>query len=471
MQANSHDFPANATRALKDVRLQGTLGVIEGNRQRRAATIARLPEWEDLREAAKAIKQHTLRHLDFYLERYEQRVTESGGTVHWARTSAEACAIITEIAHANGAKLIAKGKSMIGEEIGLNDHLEAAGLTPIETDLGEYIIQLRGEPPSHIVMPALHLSSSDIADTFRSHHADLDPKRPLDQDQALLDEARTKLRQAFLSAEIGITGANFLIADSGSSIIVTNEGNGDLSQSLPRIHIVLASIDKLVPTFEDAAVILRLLARSATAQEFTSYMTVSTGPRRPGDAHGPQRYHVVLLDNGRSAMLGTEFEDMLRCIRCAACLNHCPVYNAVGGHAYGWVYPGPMGAVLTPSLVGIEEAGHLPNASTFCGRCEEVCPMKIPLPKMMRHWRERQFSARLGAPYARWGIGIWGFFATRPRLYRPLAAAGAWLLGRLGAKRGAFSFLPLASGWTATRDMPAPQGRSFQALYAERRRR
>jgi L-lactate dehydrogenase complex protein LldF len=470
MQTTAHDFPANATRALHDARLQGTLGVIEGNRQRRAATIARLPEWDALREAAKAIKQHTLRHLDAYLERYEQRVTEAGGVVHWARTSAEACAIVAEIAHANGATRIAKGKSMIGEEIGLNDHLEAAGIHPIETDLGEYIIQLRGEPPSHIVMPALHLSATDVADTFRTHHRDLDPTRPLDQDQALLDEARAKLRQAFLSAEIGITGANFLIADSGSSIIVTNEGNGDLSQSLPQIHIVLASIDKLVPNFEDAAVILRLLARSATAQEFTSYCTVSTGPRRAGDEHGPEQYHVVLLDNGRSAMLGTEFEDMLRCIRCAACLNHCPVYNAVGGHAYGWVYPGPMGSVLTPSLVGVEEAGHLPNASSFCGRCESVCPMKIPLPKMMRHLRERQFVKKLGSPHARWGLGLWAFFATRPRLYRIAASVGAALLGRLGAKRGAFSRLPLAGGWTATRDMPAPQGRSFHSLYGERRR-
>jgi L-lactate dehydrogenase complex protein LldF len=470
MHATAHDFPANAKKALGDARLQGTLGVIEGNRQRRAATIARLPEWDQLREAAKAIKTHTLKNLDLYLERYEAAVTAAGGSVHWARTSAEANAIVTAICRAAGARRIAKGKSMIGEEMGLNEHLVAQGLEPIETDLGEYIIQLRGEPPSHIVMPALHLSAADIADTFRSHHRDLDPSRPLEADQALLDEARSKLRQAFLSAEVGITGANFLIAESGSSLIVTNEGNGDLSQSLPRVHIVLASLEKLVPTFEDAAVILRLLARSATAQEFTSYCTISTGPRRATDSAGPEQYHVVLLDNGRSAMLGTQFEDMLRCIRCAACLNHCPVYNAVGGHAYGWVYPGPMGAVLTPSLVGIEEAGHLPNASSFCGRCEEVCPMKIPLPKMMRHWRERQFSHGLGSPTPRWGVRLWAFFATRPRLYRLAAAAAAWALGRLGAKQGGFRRLPLAGGWTGTRDMPAPQGRSFHALYAERRR-
>ncbi len=212
------------------------------------------------------------------------------------------------------------------------------------------------------------------------------------------------LRPEFLAADVGITGANFLIAETGSSIIVTNEGNGDLTQTLPRVHIVVTSIEKIVPTLEDAATLLRLLARSATGQEFSSYTTISTGPRRPGDLDGPDQYHVVLLDNGRTDLIGGEFHDMLRCLRCSACLNHCPVYAAVGGHAYGWVYPGPMGAVLTPALVGLHEAGHLPNASTFCGRCESVCPVKIPLPKMMRHWREREFARRLNPPAYRSGL-------------------------------------------------------------------
>jgi len=286
----------------------------------------------------------------------------------------------------------------------------------------------------------------------------------------MTDEARTVLRQKFLAADVGITGANFLIAETGSSIIVTNEGNGDLTQLLPKAHIVLASLEKVVPTLEDATTLLRLLARSATGQEFSTYTTVSTGPRRATDLDGPGEYHVVILDNGRSALLGGEFQDMLRCIRCAACLNHCPVYGAIGGHAYGWVYSGPMGAVLTPTLIGIEEAGNLPNASTFCGRCESVCPMRIPLPKMMRQWREREFSRRLSPATQRWGLVLWAFAVQRPALYRPLSALAARMLGFFGRARGRFRSLPLAGGWTDMRDMPAPQGKSFMTLWAERQR-
>jgi L-lactate dehydrogenase complex protein LldF len=279
------------------------------------------------------------------------------------------------------------------------------------------------------------------------------------------------LRPQFLAADVGITGANFLVAETGSSIIVTNEGNGDLTQTLPRIHIVMASLEKIVPTLEDAATLLRLLARSATGQEFSSYTTMSTGPRRPDDRDGPEQYHVILLDNGRTAMLGTEFQDMLRCLRCSACLNHCPVYAAVGGHAYGWVYPGPMGAVLTPALLGVGEAGHLPNASTFCGRCESVCPVKIPLPKMMRHWRERQFAEKKAPATQRTGLRLWAWIARRPALYHALAEIGSRTLGWAGGARGRFRALPLAAGWTAVRDMPAPEGRSFHSLWAERQRR
>jgi len=309
-----------------------------------------------------------------------------------------------------------------------------------------------------------------VADAFRGAHTELDPARPLTDPRALCDEARTVLRPRFLAADVGITGANFIIAETGSSIIVTNEGNGDLTQILPRVHIVVTGIEKIVPTLEDAATLLRLLARSATGQEFSSYTTISTGPRRAGDLDGPEEYHVVLVDNGRSALLGGEFQDMLRCLRCAACLNHCPVYAAVGGHAYGWVYPGPMGAVLTPALVGLGEAGHLPNASTFCGRCEEVCPVKIPLPKMMRHWREREFAQRLSPPVYRSVLGLWALVARRPALYHAMVEAKARLLGWLGRPHGRFRTMPLASGWTRMRDMPAPEGRSFHSLWAERRK-
>jgi L-lactate dehydrogenase complex protein LldF len=468
MQPNSHAFKANARAALGDANLQQAMTNLKtGFVARRAAVVALLPEWEQLRDAAIAIKKHTLAHLDFYLEAFERRVVAQGGKVHWCRDSAEANATVLKICRDLGAKTVTKGKSMIGEEMAVNDYLAAHGVTPVETDLGEYILQIRNEPPSHIIAPAIHLVKEQVAESFRATHGDLDPARPLDDARQMCDEARGILRKSFLAADVGITGANFLIAETGSSIIVTNEGNGDLTQSLPRAHIVLASLEKVVPTLEDASTILRLLARSATGQEFSAYTTVSTGPRRDADIDGPGEYHVVLLDNGRSALLGSEFEDMLRCIRCAACLNHCPVYAAVGGHSYGWVYPGPMGAVLTPSLVGIVEAGNLPNASTFCGRCEEVCPMKIPLPKMMRHWREHEYERHLSPARARWGLALWAFFATRPRLYRPLSESAARVLGWLGGSRGRFRSLPLAGGWTDGRDMPAPQGRSFHAMWAE----
>src|SRR5216683_1028187 len=384
MLATSRTFVANARAGLADENLQHALGLARtGFPLRRRLAIERLPEFEALRETGRSIKDHTLEHLDFYLELYEGKVVASGGKVHWACTPQQACAAVLQICRSVGAKIVTKGKSMIAEEVGLNE---------------------------------------------------------------------------------------FLDAETGSSIIVTNEGNGDLTQTLPRVHIVMTSLEKLVPTLEDAATLLRLLARSATGQEFSSYTTISTGPRRPSDLDGPDQYHVVLLDNGRSGLIGTEFQDMLRCIRCSACINHCPVYAAVGGHAYGWVYPGPMGAVLTPILIGIEEAGHLPNASTFCERCESVCPVKIPLPKMMRHWREREYAKKLSPPVYRTGLSVWAWVARRPALYHGLAEIASRVLGWAGRDRGRFRSLPLATGWTAVRDMPAPEGRSFHSLWAERRK-
>jgi L-lactate dehydrogenase complex protein LldF len=470
MEPTSHSFPENVRAGLGDPVLQRALGLARtGFPLRRRQAIERLPEFEALRDEGRRVKDHTLAHLDFYLELYEKNVAAAGGQVHWARNAAEARAAVIEICRSVGARIVTKGKSMVAEEIALNDHLEANGITPIETDLGEYIIQLRHEPPSHIIAPAIHLMKEQVADAFRAAHTELDPDRVLDEPRALCEEARAVLRPHFLAADVGITGANFLIAETGSSIIVTNEGNGDLTQTLPRIHIVVTSLEKIVPTLEDAATLLRLLARSATGQEFSSYTTLSTGPRRPGDLDGPEEYHVVLLDNGRTDLIGGEFQDMLRCLRCAACLNHCPVYVAVGGHAYGWVYPGPMGAVLTPALVGLGETGHLPNASTFCGRCEEVCPVKIPLPKMMRHWREREFKEALSPPVYRTGLRLWAAVATRPELYHRMVEVKARLLGWLGKTHGRFRSMPLASGWTLARDMPAPEGRSFHSLWAERR--
>jgi L-lactate dehydrogenase complex protein LldF len=470
MELTSPRFKANVRDALKKPNLKTAMGRLIGTMgPRRLAARAGLPEFERLCDQARDIKNHTLANLDFYLEAYEAKLRAAGGTLHWCRTPDEARAAILDLCRQAVAKTVTKGKSMIAEEIGLNEFLEANGIEPVETDLGEYIIQIAGEAPSHIIAPAVHKTKEEIADLFFEKHQRYGlPKRSEPKD--LVDDARKILRPRYVAADVGITGANFLIAETGSSVIVTNEGNGDLTQSLPRMHIVVASLEKLVPTLEDVTTILRVLARSATGQEFSTYTTFSTGPRRADDLDGPAAYHVILLDNGRSRLLGTEFQDMLRCIRCGACMNNCPVYAAIGGHAYGSTYVGPMGAVLTPSLVGLADAHHLPNASSFCGRCEEVCPMRIPLPKMMRAYRERSFAAKLGPAPERWALAVWAFAAKRPKLYRRVSEAAARFLGNHGARRGAFRRLALAGGWTDGRDLPAPEGRTFHSLWRERQR-
>lgn len=471
MDITSQTFKENARDALADTQLQKALGNLRsGTIDKRAKAVEALPEFEALRDSGRDIKNHTLAHLDLYLEAFEEKVTAVGGEVHYAETAADARDLVLAICRRVGARTVTKGKTMIAEEIDLNEHLEANGVEPVETDLGEYIIQLRHESPSHFITPAVHLTRAQIEADFRRVHTSLPAGRDLSEPASLLNEARGILRERFLQADVGITGANFLIAETGTSVIVTNEGNGDLTQTLPRVHIVLASIEKVVPTLEDVSQILRLLARSALGQDISGYTTFSTGPRRRDDPDGPDEYHVVILDNGRSAMLGSQFQEMLRCIRCAACLNHCPVFQQIGGHAYGWVYPGPMGAVLTPALVGVDKAGHLPNASTFCGKCEAVCPMKIPLPKMMRHWREREFERHLQPTTYRTGLGLWAFFAKRPRLYQFATGIAMRVLGNLGGSKGRFRRLPLARGWTKYRDLPAPAGQTFQEMWAEKNR-
>jgi L-lactate dehydrogenase complex protein LldF len=470
MRPASRHFIANADAALHEPNLQAALkqlelGFVAGRRRCYDA----LPEFEALRERAREVLDHTLENLDAYLLEYEARVTESGGRVHWAQTPAEARDIVVGICRDAEARGVIRGKSMIGEEIGVNEALEAAGFEVTETDLGEYILQIGKQPPSHIVAPAIHMTKDEISDLFVKHHRELGFDQRLTERNALVAEARAVLRRKFLAADVGMTGANFLIAETGSNVIVTNEGNGDLSSTLPRVQIVTAAIDKVVPTLEDASLLLRLLPRSATGQEITAYTTFTTGPRRDGDADGPGEYHVVLIDNHRSEMLASELRPMLRCIRCGACMNHCPVYGRVGGHAYGWVYPGPMGSVLTPVMVGLDEAGHLPNACTLNGRCETVCPVKIPLPTLLRKLRSRQHLARHNSRLARGALSLWSWVARRPRLYQALCRPAVALLALAGRKRGAFRSLPLASGWTRVRDMPAPQGSTFQAQWRRQR--
>jgi len=466
MSMSLDTFKENARIAMADQALQVELGRLsEGFPIRRQKAVDRMPEFEQLCNQARDIKNHVLANLDLYLENYEARVKEHGGQVHWCRDAETARDQILKICKATDAKTVTKSKSMIGEEISINGFLEDHGIKPIETDLGEYIIQLRGETPSHILAPAIHVSKEQVEADFRRVHTDLPVDRDLEDPEALLQEARGQLRGKFLQADVGLTGANMLVAETGSNVLVTNEGNADLTYALPRVHIVIASIEKIVPTLEDASTILRVLARSATGQDISTYTTFCTGPKRLGDPDGPEEYHVILLDNGRTKLLGSEFEEILRCIRCSACLNHCPVYKAIGGHAYGSVYPGPMGAVLTPGLFGMEDASDLPNASTLCGKCESVCPMRIPLPNLLRSWRTRYFELKPARSFGQYTLSVWAWLAKKPKLYHTISGLFMAILGSLGRKNGRLRWLPFASGWTLKRDFPTPMGDTFIQQY------
>ena len=467
MQVQSAEFKQRSTEALQDESLKSALGNVikSGFVAQRASAISLVPQWQAIRDDAKALKDHVLANLSDYLLMYEKQVQNNGGKVHWASDAADAQRIILDICKAADAQLIAKGKSMVSEEAGINEALEAQGLDVIETDLGEYILQLAEEPPSHIIAPAIHKTKEQVSDLFHEHHQQYGLHEKIENRGELVAEARQVLREKFLAADVGITGANFLIAETGQHILVTNEGNGDLTSNLPRVQVVLAGIEKVVPTMEDAACMLRLLARSATGQHFSNYTSLMSGPKRAGERDGPEEFHVVLLDNQRSAMLDSALRDMLRCIRCGACMNHCPVYGAVGGHSYGWVYPGPMGSVLTPAIVGLEETKDLPHACTLNGRCAEVCPMSIPLPTLLRRHRQELFERHLGGRLARYGIGVWANIAKRPSIYHPLISVFVGTLNVLSGKRRSFRRLPLASAWTNSRDMPAPSRRTFMQQY------
>ena len=356
-------------------------------------------------------------------------------------------------------------KSMVSEECSLNDALEGAGVQVVETDLGEYILQLAKEPPSHIIAPVIHKGREEIADLFAEKHRLPRQSEPA----ALTREAREQLRGHFLTADMGISGANFVVAETGSTLIVTNEGNGRMTTTLPRVHVAITGIEKVVPTLEDVATLLRLLPRSATGQSISNYISFTTGTKDAQDAFGAEHFHIILLDGGRSKLIGTDMQQMLRCIRCGACMNHCPVYQTVGGHAYGWVYPGPMGSILTPTYVGIENALELPQASTFCNQCGVVCPVKIPLPDLMRKLREKQFERGLRPWAERTSLKLWSWLAQHPALYSTATRIAARCLKMMGGTEKNIHSLPLAGGWTGGRDMPAPQGKTFRELYKELR--
>jgi L-lactate dehydrogenase complex protein LldF len=467
MELSPGRFKAQAAASLADARLQAALEKLQDRFVvGRAQSLATLANAETVRDAAAEIRANTLANLDVWLERFETAAQAAGAEVHWAEDAPAVNRLLLDIATRHDVKRVVKSKSMVTEECRVNDALEAAGLVVHETDLGEYILQLAREPPSHIVAPVVHKSRDEIADLFVEHHGT--PRR--ETIPALVAEARERLRPAFLSADMGISGANFLIAETGSAVIVTNEGNGRLSTTLPRVHVAITGIEKVVPTLEDVAVLLRLLPRYATGQSITNYVSLLTGPRRGDDPDGPEHFHVILVDNGRSRLLGSARHDMLRCIRCGACMNHCPVYQNVGGHAYGWVYPGPMGSVLTPAFVGLSEARELPNASTLCGACAQVCPVKIPLPDLLRSLREEQVERRLRPAAERLALRAWGWLARRPRLYDLAGRTLARVLRVHAGKDGWIRRLPFGKGWTVGRDFPAPSGRTFRELYFRGRR-
>lgn len=423
----------------------------------RAKLVSELATWEDLRQAASDLRLHTLNHLDYYLEQLESHVVAAGGHVHWARNAADARDTIVKIVRDHGAKTVVKGKSMATEEIGLNHALEAARIHALETDLGEYIVQLAGTPPSHIIAPALHLTKEGIAALFNEKLGANLPADPV----RLTAFAHEKLRQEFLSADVGISGANFMVAETGTIVLVTNEGNGRMVTTQPPVHIAVAGIDKVIPDWESLAVLLKVLARSATGQKVSTYTSFITGPRQSDAENGPHEFHLVLLDNGRTKILrDPATRETLKCIRCGACLNICPVYNNVGGHAYGWVYSGPIGAILSPQLLGTEIAADLPYASTLCGACVEICPVKIPITNILLHMRHRVVEgdaveapiapgiARIAASLTLFGMGTpWAFRlgAFLARIAQAPFRRDGWLQ----------KLPPPLDRWTMVRPLPA----------------
>ena len=462
----SEPFPVAARKALANTQLRRNLAKATSTiRAKRARVVAELPDWEELREAGRAIKAHTLTHLDGYLEQLEAEVTARGGTVHWARDAFEANRIVTALVRETGATEVVKVKSIATDEIGLNDALAAAGISAVETDLAELIVQLGHDRPSHILVPAIHRNRSEIREIFLREMADVDPALT-DAPAALAEAARLHLRRKFLSAKVGISGANFAIAETGTLCVVESEGNGRMCLTLPETLITVMGIEKVIPSWADLGVFLQLLPRSSTGERMNPYTSMWTGVT-PGD--GPQRFHLVLLDNGRTAALADPVgRPALACIRCSACLNVCPVYERVGGHAYGSVYPGPIGAILSPMLTGIEDNASLPYASSLCGACYDVCPVKIDIPSILVEQRAkhveavREASKVPSAEAVTMAAAAWAM--SNPARFAVAQRGGR--LGRLLARGGAIRRLPPPlSGWTEARDAPAPPRETFRQWW------
>ncbi len=479
----SETFDQNARAALQDPQLRGALRNLATTiGERRKVAITTVDDWEGLRERARAIKEETLAHLDQYLEEFADNAERAGAQVHWARDAKEACAIVIRLIEERHASHVVKSKSMATEEIHLNAALEARGLEPIETDLGEWIIQLAHETPSHIVVPAIHKSKGQIAELFVEKVG-----IELTDDVGVLTQtARRILRQRFAEAEVGISGVNFGVAETGTMLILENEGNVRLTTSLPRTHIAVMGIEKVIPRFTDLDVFLKLLPRSGTGQRLTAYQSLITGTKRNAGDEGPEEVHIVLMDNGRSRMLSHPVtRQSLACIRCGACLNACPVYQQVGGHAYGSVYPGPIGAVITPQLIGIGKAAQLPYASSLCGACREVCPVKIDIPELLLHLRAEVTEGTASGTadqkgpvkrklIERLAFRLFAFAASSPTLYEWGARIARVLQrpavrdGRIG-KAGGFvaKLAPPLAAWTEWRDAPPLAPRSFREQWRD----
>jgi L-lactate dehydrogenase complex protein LldF len=466
MQVASMHFKARAHDKLEDALLQKNLVKFKTKFvSARKSAITELDDFEATREASRAIRQRALDDLDVWLAMFEENAAARGAKVLFAQTPAEVNKLVLHIACRHGVRKIIKSKSMVSEESGLDHAIEGAGMTVVETDLGEYILQINDyEPPSHIIGPALHKSKDEVADLFARKHGT--PRKDVIEELTL--EAREVLRNHYLTADMGISGGNFFVAETGSVVIVTNECNATLGTTLPKVHVAISGIEKVVPTLEDVATLMRVLPRSATGQSISNYVDILTGTKGPGEFHGVEDMYFILVDSGRTDVLASDVKEALRCIRCGACMNHCPVYQNIGGHAYGWVYPGPIGSILTPMYVGLENALDLPHASTFCNQCGVVCPVKIPLPDLQRKLRERQFAEHLRPWSERAGLKLWSWFALRPALYAFASKLGVRVLRSLASSSGMIHKLPFGSGWTLGRDMPAPAGRTFRELYKQR---
>ena len=459
-------FYSRVQHALGDQNLQkaldtATTRMVSARRQ----AFGLIADGEQVRDHARQIRAHTIANLGTYLDRFVANATAAGMSVHFAADAATATRLVVDIARRHGVRRVVKGKSMVSEEIELNHALEDAGMHVVETDLGEYVVQLDRDAPSHIIAPIIHKTKQQVAETFkRELHATDADVADIPQMTAF---ARRMLRAEFLSADMGISGVNFGVADTGSLCLVENEGNGRLSTTTPRLHVALMGIERLVPGPEDLAVALRVLGRSGTGQAMTVYTNVINGPWRPGDPDGPSEVHVVLVDNGRSRLLRTELEEILYCIRCGACLNACPVYQEIGGHAYASVYPGPVGAVFTPGAFGLGPWADLPQASSLCGACKEACPVRIDIPRMLLALRARAAEEGLAPLWVSSGLRMFRFAATRPRLYRLASAMTRWIAHRLGPN--GFDRLPgPLAGWTKYRHFPPMAAETFTG---RRRRR